>query len=109
MPEDQLRIKEQALAVLGGPDRVKLLAKLASCLALSARGEYVEAGNDGLHAGSALRAINELMIVITKQMASSLSENPAYPDDAFLAVLADKSKIGHVEVVLGWALVEALK
>jgi hypothetical protein len=102
-------IRDQALAVLAGPFREKFLIALTGGLAMSGRGEYVEAGNDEAHALAALRALNELMIVVTKQLISSRAGRPAYPDEAFLTVLAEKSATGHIEHALDRALRAALR
>lgn len=102
-------IRERALAVLGGPDRHVFLAALAANLAFAARGEYSEAGQDEAHVLHALRAVNEMLIVATKQITSSLKRKPAYPDDAFLQALADKSTAGGAQHVLRRAMAEAVK
>ena len=95
------------MVMLSGELRVRFLAALAASLALAARGEYLEAGRTEAHALAALRAVNEMLIVVGKQLRSSLAGRREYPDDAFMRVLAESSKVGHVEHVLQWALKEA--
>ncbi len=101
-------IRDQALAVLSGPNRDRFLVALVSAIALAGRGQYTEAGNSEAHALAALRAINEMVIVVGKQLRSSLAARSAYPDEAFMQVLAENAAIGHVEPVLRWAIREAV-
>jgi hypothetical protein len=103
MPE----LREHATVLLSGQLRDRFLAALAASLALAARGEYLEAGRSETQALGVLRAVNEMLIVVGKQLRSSLAGRREYPDDAFMRVLAENSKTGHVEHVLQWALKEA--
>src|SRR5260221_13542602 len=90
-------IRDEALAALSGRNRERFLAALVGAIALAGRGEYMEAGNTEAHALAALRAINEMGIVVGKQLRSSLAGQSAYPDEAVIDVLEDKAKIGHIE------------
>jgi hypothetical protein len=103
-----MNIREQALAALGGPSRENFLNALAGGLAMSGRGEYVEAGNDEAHALTALRTHNEMMITVTTQMITSRAGSPAYRDEAFLRALSERAAIGHVGHVLRRALLAGL-
>jgi hypothetical protein len=82
--------------------------RAAKALGLAARGEYVEAGKGPDHALSALRAINEMHIVVAAQLQSAVRDGAAYPDQAFIDVLVDNARIGRVEHALNWALGQAL-
>ena len=101
-------IRDSALALLSGPKRDRFLAALVGAIALAGRGEYTEAGNSEAHALAALRAINETVIVIGKQLRSSVAGRSAYPDEAFIQVLTENAAMGHVESVLQWAIREAV-
>jgi len=101
-------LREHVLTVLSGRNRDQFLAALVEALALAGRGEYAEAGHTEAHTLAALRSLNEMMIVIGKQLRSSLAGNSAYPDEAFVQVLVDNATIGHIEPVLQWALKEAV-
>jgi hypothetical protein len=88
-------------ALLSGPSRTPALLRLAAELTLAARGSYVEAGLNESDAVARLRCLNELQIVVGKQIASSvLGQDPAYPDEAFVLVLQDKSASGDCEMIL---------
>ncbi len=101
-------MRANALAILGGSERLRFLVALAAGISFAARGQYVEAGYDEAHALRALRHVNEMMIVATVQLQSSMAQKPAYPDEAFLEVLADHASMGHCREVLGSALKEAI-
>jgi hypothetical protein len=103
-------VHDQTLAVLAGPDRLRYLAILADHVTLRARGEYLEAGhNDEARALAALRALNEVMIVVAKQLKSSMTGKPAYPDGAFLEVILEQGAIGGSEGAVRDALAYAMK
>ncbi len=95
--------------MLEGDRRRGFLVALASELPLAARGEYAEAGHPADHALAALRAVNEMSLVVAKQLRSSLRGHSAYPDDAFLQVLEDHSIAGDCERVLCWSLERAVQ
>lgn len=77
--------RARSLQLLAGPDRIRFLARLAGSLVLAARGEYVEAGQSVDRAWVALRAVNEMVLVISAQLTSAAEgRDPAYPDAASL-------------------------
>ena len=108
MPDPGRRYADAAAHALGSPARLHFLADLAGALGLAARGEYVEAGNGPEHALGALRAINEMHIVVAAQLQSAVRDGAAYPDQAFIDVLAENARIGHVEHALNWAFGRAV-
>ena len=102
--------RERVLELLVGPDRIPYLLTLASHFTLRARGEYVEAGqNEEAQALASLRAANEVMIVIVKQLRSSMAGQPDYPEDVFVRILLEKSAIGGREGVARDAIVNAIR
>lgn len=108
LPDAGSELRAAAVSALDGRTRQQFLADLGGALCLAARGEYAEAGNDAEHTSSALRAINEMSIVIAAQLRSALRDGAAYPDRTFVDVLVENAHIGHVEHVLSWALQRAL-
>lgn len=105
-----MEVPDEALVILAGPSRQRFLVALSGHVTLRARAEYIEAGhNDERQALAALRAINEVMIVIVKQLKSTMDGKPAYPDEAFLQVISEKAAIGGCEEVVRAALIYAVK
>jgi hypothetical protein len=102
-------MRAEALAILSSSKRIRFLVALAAGIPFAARGQYVEMGHDEAHAVRALRHVNEMMIVATKQLQSSMAQKPAYPDEAFLKALAEHATMGQCREVLGSALSEAIK
>ena len=96
-------------SILAGSSRQDFLLALADNITLRARGEYVETGNSQNHTLAALRALNEVMIVVVTQARSSTRCKPAYPDDAFLRVIVEKASAGKCEHVVKAALADALR
>lgn len=101
-------IRVVALEELAGSKRMLFLMSLACHISFAARGNYVEAGNSESRTLTALRAVNEMMIVVTTQLSTSFSGDPAYPDDAFIQVLSEYAGIGDCKRVIGLALWHSL-
>lgn len=102
--------RARSLQLLAGPDRIRFLARLAGSLVLAARGEYVEAGQSVDRAWVALRAVNEMVLVISAQLTSAAEgRDPAYPDAAFLDVLLEKADVGQCRHALAWAITQAVE
>jgi hypothetical protein len=102
-------LREDALRRLASGRRGPFLAALLDGLTLASRASYVEAGKSEGRAIQALRCLNETIIVLVAQLRASLEGvAPAYPDDVFLAVLAETVHAGGCSGELGWALGHAL-
>ena len=85
----------EANAVLSSPDRTRYLAVLAEELALAGRATYRDDAISPNAAITALRCLNELQLVVAKQLRTDVgSEETAYPDAAFVDVLNDKARTG---------------
>jgi hypothetical protein len=84
--------RDDFIHLLASQERLPLLAQLIEELAMRARGEYAAAETGEGGSLAALTCINELVLVVSVQLSSSLEGKPAYPDDAFLQTLIEKSE-----------------
>jgi hypothetical protein len=74
-----------------------------------ARSEYVEAGNGAEEAAKKLRAHNEAIQIIFKQLLATVEgSSAAYPDDAFMEVLSELATMEGLLPSLQWALRKAV-
>lgn len=88
-------VAEESRAHLDSDRRVAFLLAVAAELTLAARDSYVEAGSSVADSQRLLRCLNELQIVVGKQLVTAVTGTaPAYPDGAFLTVLEEKAAIG---------------
>ena len=93
---------EAALPWLASNQRAEFLAELVWWLVLAGRSDYPGAGAAIEQSQKALECLNELQHVVAAQLRSSLrGGTPAYPDDAFLDVLAERASSRGCGV--GWA------
>ncbi|MCA9525142.1 MAG: hypothetical protein KC549_02450 [Myxococcales bacterium] len=76
-------------SALAPHERLHLLAGLVYWFSLEGRDGYVEAGNTTEGAVVRLRAINEVMQVLSAQLLRLTDNGEGYPDDAFFDVLAE--------------------
>jgi hypothetical protein len=107
MDEALLRATRDVLATAS---RTTYLLSLSRALLLEARDSYVAAGLTADASQRSLQCLNELQKVVGKQLASAVrGSQPPYPDEAFLAVLRDKSALGECSGPLERAMHEALK
>jgi hypothetical protein len=101
--------REDALCRLASERRGRFLAGLLDGLTLGSRASYVEAGDSEARAIQALRCLDETVIAVVDQLRASLDgAAPAYPDEVFLAVLAETAQAGGCSGELGWAMEHAL-
>lgn len=105
MLDDQLT--EQTLADLASSNRHHFLSSLGLALTTAGRDcyeSYVGSSEPSVH----LKAINEMAIVIFKQLTQIGQSVPApYPDDAFLSTLLHQTATAELMSALRWALVRA--
>lgn len=81
--------------ILASAMRVRFLLSLSAEMTIAARDSYMEAGLTATDSQMSLRCLNELQIVVGKQLAAAvLDEPPSYPDQAFLDVLTEKARVG---------------
>lgn len=89
-------------------DPMRVLAALTYWLTMATRSDYVEAGNDPGQASDRLRASNEMIMVIAKQLRHILGEaNLGYPSETMVDVLFETP--GASQENLGWALRRTLE
>jgi hypothetical protein len=88
-------IIEQSAKLLASALRIPFLLALSSELTIAARYSYVQAGLTPDASQQALRCVNELQIVVLKQLAAAvLGRRAAYPDQSFLTVLEETAALG---------------
>lgn len=86
---------------------VAILSGIAHWVAMSGRGEYL--GGDELPGVDIrferLKLINEIQIILATQIHSLTAEAaPAYPQDALVEVLFERSTFGGIEKGFRWAI-----
>ena len=97
---DELREIERQYDRLGPNDRRQLVVYLLYYFSESARMNYVEAGHSEAEAAKRLRAMNEVVQVLSKQalvMVGAKEPPFAYPADALFEVLVQTMEIGCPE------------
>jgi hypothetical protein len=78
-----------------------VLATLLSELTLAARGSYEEAGLSLDESYRTLRCLNELQIVVAKQLRAAVAGTDlSYPEAAFVQVLIEKARVGACSSLL---------
>lgn len=106
-PAEHARSHRESFLSVYRKNPLSALAQLAYWMALAARGEYVEAGAPSDVASRHLRAQNEVLIVIAKQLRRALDEpKMGYPEETLLDVIWETPD-GHVPT-LDWALKQAV-
>lgn len=98
--KDELQAIERQYARLDPGDRRHLLAYLLYYFSESARMSYVEAGHSEADTAKRLRAMNEVVQVLSKQalvLVGAKEESFAYPDDALFGVLVQTVEVGCPE------------
>jgi hypothetical protein len=101
-------VVQASLEALGSSRRVSFLVDLSGELTMAGRDSYVGAGHAIGDSQRSLHCLNELQIVVGTQLATAvLGEDPAYPDDAFLTVLGERSQscgqLDHLQCALARA------
>jgi hypothetical protein len=96
------------LQLLSSKRRDRFLSGLGLALATVARDSYRKEPRE--REASSLESINEMLIVIFKQIAASLagSQNP-YPDDVFLATLMHHARDEKPAEALRWSINRVLE
>ncbi len=90
-------------------ERIEFLALLSFHLSEIARGSYPEAGQDTGASLRQLRAYNEMLHVIAKQLLAGLrGMTVGYPHDVFLQVLLEDAQHGGCAESLSWAIDKCL-
>jgi len=98
-----------AHGALKSNSRVMFLGALADEITIAGRANYVAAGNSEADAARTLTCLNELLIVVIKQIRQEVVEpGVGYPDAAFLEVLQEKAKGERCERFLLKAMHRAL-
>ena len=104
-----MSVQEAVQRILGTEDRARLLARMGFYLSEVARSEYVEAGNGAEEAAQKLRAHNEAIQIIFKQLLATVEGRSAeYPDGAFMEVLSELADMEGLVPSLQWALRKAV-
>ena len=90
-------------------ERFEFLALLSFHLSEIARGSYPEAGQSTEVALRQLRAYNEMLHVIAKQLLTEIRDMAlGYPHDVFLQVLLEDAQHGGCAESLSWAIDKCL-
>ena len=90
-------------------ERIEFLVLLSFHLSEIARGSYPEAGQSTEASLRQLRAYNEMLHVIAKQLLAGLRGTPVgYPHDVFLQVLLEDAQHGGCAESLSWAIDKCL-
>lgn len=76
-------------------DPGKLLSGWLVYLSTGARGYYCAAGASTKASAEALECINEVVLVLAKQLKSLAASKRAYPDDALIVALREKATHGE--------------
>ena len=87
--------------VLSAELKTEFIGYLLFYFSLSARCSYVEAGLNSESSAATLRAYNEIVQVLSKQMLVSLGAQPpniGYPDDVFFDILKECFEHGNAPV-----------
>ena len=102
-----MRITDKMAELLGSKRRARFLSLLGLALSTVARDSYPgELGNET----SSLQSINEMLIVIFKQLAAlTAGSEAAYPDDAFLVTLVHHAREARPAAALQWAVDRVLE
>jgi hypothetical protein len=96
------------LELLSSKRRDRFLSCLGLALATAARDSY--RGERGEKEASSLESLNEMLIIILKQIAASIagSQNP-YSDDVFLATLEHHARDDKAAEALRWSINRVLE
>jgi len=97
---EELREISRQYSNLTSDKRCRLIAYLLYYFSQSARMSYVDAGCSEIDASRRLRALNEVVQVLSKQalaLAGAWKESSAYPDHALFGVLMETLEIGCPE------------
>ncbi|MGH1376124.1 MAG: hypothetical protein ACRBCK_07230 [Alphaproteobacteria bacterium] len=90
-------------------DRQRILSNLLVRFTMLSRSNYTEADLKLTTSLPKLRASNEIVHVLSKQLKSEIdNQQLAYPYDALMEVLKDHAKVGNIEDILR-ASMDALK
>jgi hypothetical protein len=96
------------LELLSSKRRNRFLSGLGLALATAARDCY--RGESGEKETSSLESLNEMLIIIFKQIAASIAgSQSAYSDDAFLATLIHHARDDKAAEALRWAINRVLE
>lgn len=94
---------------LASSKRREFLARWVEALCVSSRANATGEEHESPRLRKVL-AINEVALLLGKQLASELSDGPsAYPDEALLDVLRDKAIAGQCVAEVRWAAGEAIR
>lgn len=107
-----LETQEARFLTMNQQQRLEFLGRLAFHVSEVARGSYPEAGIEDKAALTALRAFNEVIQVLSKQLLAAIhawEAEDAYPDDILFDILIGKAAPGQCRGDLVWAVNASLK